>query len=47
MRLAYADPPYIGCAHLYPEKEREVCSRCGQENPSRKGCRDFNCPVEE
>ena len=23
MRIAYADPPYIGCAHLYPEK-REV-----------------------
>lgn len=21
MRLAYADPPYIGCAHLYPENE--------------------------
>jgi len=21
MRIAYADPPYIGCAHLYPEKE--------------------------
>lgn len=20
MRLGYADPPYIGCAHLYPEK---------------------------
>ncbi len=20
MRLAYADPPYPGCAHLYPEK---------------------------
>jgi hypothetical protein len=20
-RYAYADPPYIGCAHLYPEKE--------------------------
>lgn len=19
MRLAYADPPYLGCAHLYPE----------------------------
>lgn len=23
MKFAYADPPYIGCAHLYPEK-REV-----------------------
>lgn len=23
MRFAYADPPYIGCAHLYPEK-REI-----------------------
>jgi len=23
MRIGYADPPYIGCAHLYPEK-REV-----------------------
>lgn len=21
MKLAYADPPYIGCAHLYPEKQ--------------------------
>lgn len=21
MRFAYADPPYVGCAHLYPEKE--------------------------
>lgn len=21
MRIAYADPPYPGCAHLYPEKE--------------------------
>lgn len=21
MNLAYADPPYIGCAHLYPENE--------------------------
>lgn len=21
MRFAYADPPYIGCAHLYPENE--------------------------
>ena len=21
MRVAYADPPYIGCAHLYPEKQ--------------------------
>ena len=21
MRAVYADPPYIGCAHLYPEKE--------------------------
>lgn len=21
MRFAYADPPYIGCASLYPEKE--------------------------
>jgi hypothetical protein len=21
MKIAYADPPYIGCAHLYPEKE--------------------------
>ncbi|MEB8637972.1 hypothetical protein P4H32_30385 [Bacillus cereus] len=20
MKIAYADPPYIGCAHLYPEK---------------------------
>jgi hypothetical protein len=20
LKLAYADPPYIGCAHLYPEK---------------------------
>lgn len=19
MRLAYADPPYLGCAHRYPE----------------------------
>jgi len=23
MKIAYADPPYIGCAHLYPEN-REV-----------------------
>jgi hypothetical protein len=23
MKIGYADPPYIGCAHLYPEK-REV-----------------------
>lgn len=21
MRIGYADPPYIGCAHLYPEKQ--------------------------
>jgi len=21
VRIAYADPPYIGCAHLYPEKQ--------------------------
>lgn len=21
MRLAFADPPYLGCAHLYPEKQ--------------------------
>ena len=21
MRIAYADPPYIGCSHLYPENE--------------------------
>lgn len=21
MRIAYADPPYIGCAHMYPEKQ--------------------------
>lgn len=21
MKIAYADPPYIGCAHMYPEKQ--------------------------
>ena len=21
MKIAYADPPYIGCSHLYPEKQ--------------------------
>lgn len=21
MRIAYADPPYVGCAHLYPENQ--------------------------
>ena len=37
MRFAYADPPYIGCAHFYPEKTEvdhaELIARLCQEFP--------------
>ncbi len=35
MKIAYADPPYLGCAHRYPEKQevdhRELIERLCQE----------------
>lgn len=37
MKFAYADPPYIGCAHLYPEKTEvdhvELVKRLVDEYP--------------
>lgn len=42
MRIGYADPPYIGCAHLYPEK-KEV----DHEDLLESLAADYGNPIRE
>ena len=38
IKVAYADPPYIGCAHLFPEKQEVDHFELVQHL-----CRDYDC----
>lgn len=50
MRIGYADPPYIGCAHLYPEKREvdhvdplvETGNQATQEQADRFGAQRYD-----